>query len=106
MITIYEFIPLIPTDLHPLLKQIDHHLKIILEKGPKKVQILKILKRAREPLGSETLSNELQMSNTNVIRILNGLEQLKAIECVTGRKRDRRFKITDKGKYHLSLVKK
>jgi transcription initiation factor IIE alpha subunit len=92
-------------DLYLRLKQVDHQLKIILEKGPRKVQILKALERAKEPLGSETISNELQISKTNVIRILNGLEQMKAIECVTGRKRDRRFKITDKGKYHLSLVK-
>jgi DNA-binding IclR family transcriptional regulator len=85
--------------------ELDHELKVILEKGPRKLEILKLIARAKEPLGSDIIADKLKMSKTNVIRILNDLETRDAIRCVTARKRDRRFEITTKGKYHLSSIK-
>jgi predicted transcriptional regulator len=83
---------------------IDHGLEVMLEKGPKKLQILGILAQSKEAVGSEELSKVSNMSESNVIRIVNELEKKQAVKCVTGRKRDRRFEITRKGRFHLSLI--
>jgi predicted transcriptional regulator len=82
---------------------IDHGLKVMLEKGPKKLQILRIMAQSGA-VGSEELSKVSNMSESNVIRIVNELEKKQAVKCVTGRKRDRRFEITRKGRFHLSLI--
>jgi transcription initiation factor IIE alpha subunit len=92
--------------MYPDLKQVDHQLKVMLEQGRRKLQILKFLARSKEPLGSDNISKKLDMIQADVIRILNKLEEMDAVKCVTKRKRNRRFQITDKGKYHLSLIKK
>lgn len=87
------------------MNKIDHELKVLLEKGPRKLQILKLMSRSKEPLGSDTISDKLGMSRGNVIRILNDFEKREVVKCVTGRRRDRRFELTEKGRYHLSLIK-
>lgn len=87
------------------MKGVDQKLKVVLEKGPRKVEILKMLENSNEPLGSDMISSKLKIEISNVIRILNELERLGAVRCVTERKRDRRFEITEKGKYHLSRIK-
>jgi DNA-binding PadR family transcriptional regulator len=46
----------------------------------------------------------LKMYESNVIRILNELEKKGLVNCVTGRKRDRRFKITEYGRLYIDSM--
>ncbi|MGI0016810.1 MAG: ArsR family transcriptional regulator [Nitrososphaera sp.] len=85
--------------------RVDQQLKVVLEKGPRKREILRLIAKSTGPMGSDEIYNILKMNKSNIIRALNELERRGAIRCVTRRKRDRRFAITKKGEYHLSLVK-
>jgi Mn-dependent DtxR family transcriptional regulator len=84
--------------------KIDHGLRIRLEKGPKKLKILRLISRSTNPLGSDTISKKLKMYESNVIRILNELEKGELVNCVTGRKRDRRYEITEYGRLYIDSM--
>jgi DNA-binding IclR family transcriptional regulator len=75
-----------------------------LEKGPKKLKILRLISRSTNPLGSDTISKKLKMYESNVIRILNELEKRELVNCVTGRKRDRRYEITEYGRLYIGSM--
>ena len=79
----------------------------MLEKGPRRFQVLVEISNANtdNPIGSDLICKKLLMQKSNVIRIIDELEAKGAIKCVTGRKRDRLFRITKKGRTILDLLR-
>jgi len=58
-------------------------------------------------MSSRDLARELNIWESNVIRILGELEDKEAVICVTPkRRRNRQYEATEKGKGHLSALEK
>ena len=90
----------------------DYKLITTLVRSLKMREVLQILVDTKIPLDSKTILNEYKrkhefwMQQTNVIRILNSLSDLHAIQEVAGVKRGRMYIIAEKGKEALSALQR
>ena len=77
----------------------------LLERSPITKKILLLIAESEIPLSSSIISQKVNIKQTNIIRILNKLEETGLIEEVTGKKRSRMYIITDKGQRILKMGK-
>ena len=77
-------------------------LAVMLKEGARRQQVLRAVSESEIPLGSREVSKRTGIAQSNTIRILRELEAKGALREVTGRRRNRRYEITEKGKRSLS----
>jgi DNA-binding HxlR family transcriptional regulator len=78
-----------------------------LERGKNRTIILKkIAEASGKALGSSELAEETDITQSAVIRTLNGLEREGVISEVAQVKRGRRYRITDMGSEALEIIEK
>jgi DNA-binding MarR family transcriptional regulator len=83
----------------------DYKLIVMLKEGPRRQEVLHVVATSHIPLSSSDISKKTSMLQSNVVRILGELESKGAVKEVTGRRRNRRYKITRKGSRALSKKK-
>jgi len=83
----------------------DYELIVMLKEGPRRQEVLRVVAISHIPLSSSDISKKTSMPQSNVVRILRELESKGAVKEVTGRRRNRRYKITRKGSRALSKKK-
>ena len=84
----------------------DYQLAVMLKEGPRRQEVLRVIGESYMPVSSDDISRKIRMPQSNVIRILRELERKGAVQEVTGRRRNRRYKITAKGKEALIAKEK
>lgn len=83
----------------------DYALIAMLEEGPRRQEVLHVVATSHIPLSSSDISKKTSMPQSNAVRILCELENKGAVEEVTGRRRNRRYRVTRKGSRALSAKK-
>ena len=75
-----------------------------LRRSSKMHEILTIIAMSKIPIDSMIIKVKIGIWQSNIIRVLNELSKIGAIDEVTKEKRGRMYVATDKGKWALKII--
>lgn len=78
----------------------------MLKQGPQRQHVLRTMEQSDMPLGSREISERTGIAQSNVVRVLDELESRGAVRELTGRRRNRLYEITEKGRHSLVMMEK
>ena len=84
----------------------NYELAVMLKQGPQRQHVLRTMEQSDMPLGSREISERTGIAQSNVVRVLDELESRGAVRELTGRRRNRLYEITEKGRHSLVMMEK